>query len=542
MAALRAWQQTALSSFQASTGNFLCVATPGAGKTFFALTAFKYSGAQRLIVVVPTDHLKTQWTKAAHDDFGIELDKTIASGRGDLARDYNGFVITYAAVASNPVLWKRLAGHSAFVIFDEVHHAGDALSWGDAVSEAFETVHRRLLLSGTPFRHDDKYIPFVEYESDGEGGERCKAHHSYGYGDALEDKVVRPIQFPLHDGATWYEYAGQRFEHGSLKQLVDDELSHALRTAFSPSNEWVPSVFRQAHEDLAKRRVTVPDAGGLILAPDKETAKAYAALMGSIAGVNVPVATSDAPEASQIISAFSTGKAPWLVAVRMVSEGVDIRRLVVGVYASTYKTELFFRQAVGRFVRRSSFSDKQHAALYIPAIEPLVEHALSIEDEANAISMKRREPDDGEDGGGDGPGGAPIDTFIPGSAGEGVHTETIFGETFSVAQIEEFRVEHEIPDEVPEATAVSLMRKFGVTGTVGAGINPVPTSVPRVEEKIQVRSTLRAKVNHRAKRSYLEHRQVHAILNRICQDDANSATLESLKRRIEILADDRYWG
>ena len=48
---------------------------------------------------------------------------------------------------------------------------------------------------------------------------------------------------------------------------------------------------------------------------------------------------------------FADGDAPWIVAVRMVSEGVDIPRLRVGVYATNTVTELFFRQAVGRLVR-----------------------------------------------------------------------------------------------------------------------------------------------------------------------------------------------
>jgi superfamily II DNA or RNA helicase len=62
---LRPWQKAALDRFVAAeTRDFLAVATPGAGKTTFALTAARHELAAhpaRLIVVAPTAHLKLQW-------------------------------------------------------------------------------------------------------------------------------------------------------------------------------------------------------------------------------------------------------------------------------------------------------------------------------------------------------------------------------------------------------------------------------------------------------------------------------------------------
>src|SRR2546429_9982461 len=67
---LRPWQKSPLELFAASSApDFLAVATPGAGKTTFALTAARQALAAdpgcRLIVVVPTAHLKAQWASAA---------------------------------------------------------------------------------------------------------------------------------------------------------------------------------------------------------------------------------------------------------------------------------------------------------------------------------------------------------------------------------------------------------------------------------------------------------------------------------------------
>ena len=77
----------------------------------------------------------------------------------------------------------------AIGILDEVHHAGDALSWGDAVREAFGPAVRRLSLTGTPFRSDVNPIPFVTYAPGDDGIPRSVADYSYGYGRALADHV-----------------------------------------------------------------------------------------------------------------------------------------------------------------------------------------------------------------------------------------------------------------------------------------------------------------------------------------------------------------
>ena len=57
---------------------------------------------------------------------------------------------------------------------------------------------------------------------------------------------------------------------------------------------------------------------------------------------------------------------PWIVAVNMVSEGVDIPRLRVGVYATAAKTPLIFRQIVGRFVRTIPGRPAEPSWLYLP--------------------------------------------------------------------------------------------------------------------------------------------------------------------------------
>jgi superfamily II DNA or RNA helicase len=374
---LRPWQKAALDRFvESATPDFLAVATPGAGKTTFALTAARHELATRpcrLIVVAPTAHLKVQWARAAAA-FGLHLDPSWAATDGRLPADMHGIVTSYQQVASSAQLLRRLSD-DAFVIFDELHHAADDRAWGDAIRAAFAGSARRLALSGTPFRSDTRAIPFVHYH-----GDEATPDYEYGYGDALRDgRVVRPVYFPATNGQMeWQAPDGSLHEATFDDRLDAERASQRLRTALSLDGEWLPTVLRAAQLRLARVRAEQPDAGGLVIATDQEHARGIASILTGRFGARACVVTSDDPDASAGIAAFAAGSDPWLVAVRMVSEGVDIPRLRVGVYATTTTTELFFRQAVGRFVRWTRGVPRQRAWLYIPDDPRLRVHAAGV--------------------------------------------------------------------------------------------------------------------------------------------------------------------
>lgn len=375
---LRPWQKSALERLAASASpDFLAVATPGAGKTTFALTAARQAlfedGSRRLLVVVPTAHLKSQWARAA-TAFDLHLDPQWSAADGTLPADMHGVVTTYQQVAGCASVVRGLAAN-AFVIFDELHHAADDRAWGDAVRTAFEPAARRLALSGTPFRSDTHAIPFVRYRLD-----EAEADFEYGYGDALADGgVVRPVYFPRIDGMMeWSAPDGTVHAHSFDDDVDAAKASQRLRTAYSLEGEWMPHVLRQAHTQLLAIRERQPDAGGLVIATDQDHAKGIARLFRDRFKVKAVVATSDDPEASTHISRFVASADPWIVAVRMVSEGVDIPRLRVGVFATTTTTELFFRQAVGRLVRWTRGTKGQKSFLYIPDEARLRARAFAI--------------------------------------------------------------------------------------------------------------------------------------------------------------------
>lgn len=359
----------------------MAVATPGAGKTTFALTLaadlLSRGVVDRVVVVAPTEHLKVQWAQAAAG-VGIALDPTMAGG-GVLGSDFTGFAVTYAGIATNPTAYRvRIEHRRTFVILDEVHHAGDAFTWGDAVREACEPAARRLCLTGTPFRSDDSFIPFVTYAPAEDGTLTSVADHSYGYGNALRDGVVRPVLFMAYSGDLhWRTRAGDEIQARLGEPLGRDGNAQALRTALDPKGAWIPAVLTAAHRRLTEVRRDVPDAGGLVIASDQTSARAYAAILAEVTGVDPVVVLSDEAGSSQRIAEFSAGMEPWMVAVRMVSEGVDIPRLSVGVYATTTSTPLFFAQAVGRFVRARRRGET--ATIFLPSVAGLLGHASDLE-------------------------------------------------------------------------------------------------------------------------------------------------------------------
>lgn len=398
---MRAWQRTAFDLFRAhDEPDFLAVATPGAGKTTFALTCARWALAEqrrRLVVVAPTSHLKKQWALAAHR-LGLELDPDWTPN-GGIAADVHGIVTTYQHVATAATA-KALKGlaHDAFVILDEVHHAGDERAWGDSIRLAFSGAHRRLCLSGTPFRSDTAPIPFVTYDATAEG-DTARSHYTYGYADALRDGgVVRPVYFPRFDGVMeWSAPDGSVISANFHDELARDQMAQRLRAALSLEGDWLPAVMRQAHERLMAIRTSPggqADAAGLVIAYDQQHAQGIAQLIRRHFGVSAEVVVSDDPSASGKIAAFASSTAPWLVAVRMVSEGVDIPRLRVGVYATTVSTELFFRQAVGRFVRWQSDKGSQKAYVFLPDDPRLRTHAFRIAEARRHVLRPPRQDDD----------------------------------------------------------------------------------------------------------------------------------------------------
>jgi superfamily II DNA or RNA helicase len=519
---LRPWQKAALDQFVGSPkADFLAVATPGAGKTTFALTAARHQLALqpgRLIVVAPTAHLKLQWARAAAA-FSLHLDPSWSAGDGALPSDMHGIVTSYQQVATSARLLARLS-RDAFVVFDELHHAADDRAWGAAIQEAFGESSRRLALSGTPFRSDTRAIPFVAYH-----GDEAVPDFEYSYGDALADRrVVRPVYFPSTNGEMeWAAPDGSIHSATFDDPLGAERASQRLRTALSLDGEWLPSVLRSANARLLEVRREQPNAGGLVIATDQEHARGIASLLRIRFGATARVVTSDDPQASAGIESFAAGSDPWLVAVRMVSEGVDIPRLRIGVYATTTTTELFFRQAVGRLVRWTRGVPRQRAWLFIPNDPRLRTHAARVA-EQRRHSLRREE-------------GAPQFERPEEDELDAIAEEeqlSLFAVISAVATDAAEPVNDEFPDEeldddAADAVELMLAPPPPLSGASGGGT----ALLTRREEKKELREANAKVARELVRRTGLTHAQVNAELNRLSGvRRVSEATIDQLVRRL----------
>lgn len=521
--ALRAWQQEATEAVRAHSGtSFLASATPAAGKTTFGLhIAHRMLSAgyvSRVVVVGPTTHICRQWAADA-GRYGIDLEPNRPNSDGPESGDFHGVAVTYQTIAAGPETHRSAASRRpTLLIADEPHHMGDQAAWGLQARKAFDGARFRLLLSGTPFRSDNSAIPWVTYDDDG----ISRADYAYGYPQALRDRVCRPITFLPYDGEMEWVSDGRLRSADFDLVLPTAEAARRLRTALSPEGEWMGEVLRDGDARLSEVRAEGhPDAGGLVIASDQDHARAIAARLGSIAGEQPELVMSDEPGASRRIAEFAASDRRWLVSVLMVSEGVDIPRLRVGIYATAARTELFFRQVVGRFIRATPQPRRQMSYLLMPAdprlkalaheIELERRHALDLTplEEQEDAELDEPQPERGEPGGG----------FAALASGDAELDEAIMSET--ALQL--------FPTDDPPRP-----KKAPVPAAAPAASEPERETAYETRERLRAeRSSLVAKVARRTNKS---HREIQASVNRATRvRSVANATIEQLERGNEVL-------
>lgn len=513
----RSWQsrfaESVLNEFLTGKRDFLCEAVPAGGKTFASLRIASMMMDQgiieQVIVVSPTDYLRDQWVRKAWEMAGISLkafEIDSRTGRLVMNDDYCGVVTTYAQVAAGSnadVLFSMGRQKTTLVIFDEVHHCGEEKTWGTGVQSAFwarggENLFYRLSISGTPFRSDNERIPFVDYEKtymtkdDGTMQVQwaSKSNFKYRYVDALmDDEVVREVTFRMETGKfSWQsnvgEFSGREFRDIAFDDELDESLwNERYRTAVRPINEstggasdFVTEILSKANDELDnyRKQHLHPNAGGLVLVEDTDAANFVGDLLTNITGERAVIVHNGITDARALIENFSEESTRWIVSIRMVSEGVDIPRLRVAVYLSSYKTQLFFLQFVGRvtrWVKSLPTIDKdglplgQPATVFIPADPELVKYARELQDDIKTyirMKMARLGPD-----GNGGNGGLRVDSEYlwlnatdAKDKAEGHHAAGGYAEANpeEFPEIDEFRNRFQILRNAPRASVKGIMQ------------------------------------------------------------------------------------
>jgi superfamily II DNA or RNA helicase len=491
-----------------SDGPFLVAAAPGAGKTRPALeharALLKAGAVRRVAVVCPTTPLTRQWARAAAR-LGVHLVPDASELRPP--RDFSGVAVTYARVASVAERWAGQCGGATLVIADEAHHLGEELAWGQGFARAFGATTRWLLLSGTPFRSDQCPIPGVRYD-DGVAAPDV----SYSYADAVRDGICRPVTFVPYDGVLQWRSGEELVESSFADAVTAREAGRRYRTAISLElADGLPRILAAAHERLERVRADGHrDAGGLVVAADGEHARAVAKALREITGRAPTVVLHTEARAAEKLQAFTRSSEPWLVAVNMVSEGVDIPRLRVGVYATAAKTPLVFRQIVGRFVRTIPGRAVDRSWLFLPADPVLRAHAGEVERELRHVL---RPPADDEDGVLDDVGRraterSEAEAFVP-VAADVAPQLALFGGASAPAPVPSFRSAVDEPDEA---------------------------TMPAFERRALLRDKRHRLVSDLRRNQGSSHAEINRWLNRSCGiRRVEDASIDQLERSIELL-------
>jgi len=522
---LRAWQRAAFDRWSAARPiDALFVATPGAGKTRFAARlaheGLRSRAIVRTLVVVPREHLKGQVARAMAGA-GIELDHRFSNADAALPTDLDGAVVTYQQVAAAPERFAALCRVPTLAVLDEVHHAGEEASWGAALRTAFAGARHRVAMSGTPFRSDGGAIPFVRYEA----GE-CVADFSYDYAAALGDGVCRALVFPLQGGeAHWTSRDGNEIRASFDDPLERRLAGERLRTALTQS-AWLGDVLEKAHRRLLEVRAAGhADAGGLVAAMNQDHARFVAAELERRTGVVPELVVSDLDDASRRIARFAASRAPWIVAVHMISEGVDIPRLRVGVFASNVVSELYFRQFCGRFVRTGADPrSEREAYVYLPDDLRLRALASRIAVDVRRALRAHAEDDDVE--------AARAAAQRPERASDALGAYESLAATAREGRTLDYG-----PLFDPAARLTSPVAEPVATG-VEAPPPPAPDApvVTHAERREALRRDLRTLVAKASQAFGVDHKQVHATLNQRFGGSVGTATVAALESRRKLVA------
>jgi superfamily II DNA or RNA helicase len=391
---LRQWQDECinLASTQYKKGNshFLALATPGAGKTIMASELadqlLKRDLADLVVCFSPSSIVAKDFSESLHLRTQERFDGLIgAKGRS----------LTYQSLQYLDMnFWQLFDRYRVFVIFDEIHHCAgsnidNANAWGEQIIlNIKDKAEYSLALTGTPWRSDSAPIVLSNYMHPS-----CKIFCDYVYGlsEAITDDVCRVPQIIAVDNNNISVTDDEETKtFNSFKSLLTQSV---IPYQDIIENEKVMEyVISSAQEKLDKIRAVNITAAGLIVASSVEHARQIAALMKNQFNEDAIVVTYRENDPTSIIQQFRHAKTKWIISVGMISEGTNIPRLQVCCHLTNIKTEMHFRQILGRILRMTD-AKNQEAILYMPAEPKLLEYAYRVKQdvpfEADVVKFEK---------------------------------------------------------------------------------------------------------------------------------------------------------
>jgi superfamily II DNA or RNA helicase len=290
--------------------------------------------------------------------------------------------------------WQLFERYRVFVIFDEIHHCAgsnidNANAWGEQIILNIQDKAKyTLALTGTPWRSDAAPIVLSNYIHP---SNKIACDYVYGLAEAISDDVCRVPQIIAIDN--------------NNISVVDDEETKTfssfkclLSQSIIPYQEIIENekvikyVISSAQKKLSSIRATNADAAGLIVASSVEHARQISTLMKTSFNEETVVVTYRESEPTSIIQQFRYAQSKWIISVGMISEGTNIPRLQVCCHLTNIKTEMHFRQILGRTLRITG-SKNQEAIMYMPAEPKLLEYAYRVKQdvpfEADVVKFEK---------------------------------------------------------------------------------------------------------------------------------------------------------
>lgn len=416
---LRGWQSAALSKAMKwltqdrADRHFLINAAPGAGKTICASVIAKrlieLGEIERVIVIAPRAEVVKQWGDEFRFVTGRHMTK-VTGADGDVSDFGLDLCATWSAIESLQDAFHAVCRQSkTLVICDEHHHAAVEAAWGDDANDAFHEAKFVIILSGTPIRSDGRETVWLAFDDEGQIDHPEEGTYTLSYGEAVELNYCRPITFHRHEGRFSVRLSDTEevAVSGTREPTFDSSLKRVkglqqaldyYRLVCTPKylpdgatpdpDSYQGTMLEWGISKLDDLRETVPQAGGLVIAPSIGVAEYMTELLEKLDGEKPILVHSQMPNAESRIAAYKNSNKRWLVSVAMISEGVDIKRLRLLVYLPNAKTELAFRQAMGRVVRTLGPDDYSRAYVVMPTLRIFEEYARRVEREMGEAANK----------------------------------------------------------------------------------------------------------------------------------------------------------
>ena len=290
--------------------------------------------------------------------------------------------------------WQLLKRNRVLVIFDEIHHCAgssleDANAWGEEILlNIQDQAQYTLALTGTPWRSDQAPIVLSRY-TDPDNQIQCD--YVYGLKEAVADGVCRSPRIVLidNDKILVTDEENETKTYSCLDDLF--KCSSVSYQSIIKNHEAILHTLALATDKLGMIKQSNPNAAGLIVASSISHAAYIFNMLKTEFSETAQIVTYKEDDPSLKINEFRNGTTNWIVSVGMISEGTDIPRLQVCCHLSRVKTELYFRQVLGRILRTNN-SANQQAWLYTFAEPKLVEFANRIAEEIPDIPVLFNDP------------------------------------------------------------------------------------------------------------------------------------------------------